>query len=262
MSAADGMLRPLSGRKATLSQATKILFVLALLGVWYVVTAMGWVSSFFLPRPERVFGTFWAILENGEAWEELQVTLFEYAIACPLAAVLGIAAGFLASRTSYRVRVFEPLLAGLYAIPIIVFYPLAVLFFGIGPESKIAHGVLFGFFPICLNTIQGFAKVDPVYLRLAASMGASPAQVLKRILLPAALPSILGGLRLGFMLTFLAIIGGETIASLAGLGHRIVWYAEGMETVKMFAYVIFVIIIAALMNLLLSVLERRWSPRT
>ncbi len=262
MSALEGLLRPLRGRQAAWSRATRILFLLGLLGLWYAVTVNGLVSSFFLPKPERVFQTFWTILTNGEALEELQVTLFEYAVACPLAAVLGIVAGYLCSRTTYRVRVFEPILSGLYAIPIIVFYPLSVLFFGIGPESKIAHGVLFGFFPICLSTIQGLAKVDPIYLRLAASMGATQAQTLKRILLPAALPSILAGLRLGFMLTFLAIIGGETIASLGGLGHRIVWYAEGMETVKMFAYVLFVILMSALMNAVLSLLERRWSPRT
>ncbi len=262
MSAPGSLLRPLRGRQAAWSSATRVLFLLGFLVLWHGVTVNGLVSSFFLPKPERVFQTFWTILANGEALEDIQVTLFEYALACPLAAVLGIATGYLCSRTSYRVRVFEPIFSALYAIPIIIFYPLSVLFFGIGPESKIAHGVLFGFFPICLSTIQGFAKVDPVYLRLAGSMGATPAQTVKRILLPAALPSILGGLRLGFMLTFLAIIGGETIASLEGLGHRIVWYAEGMETAKMFAYVIFVILMSVLMNAFLSMLERHWSPRS
>jgi ABC-type nitrate/sulfonate/bicarbonate transport system permease component len=173
--------------------------------------------------------------------------------------MLGTLVGYLVSLRGYSVRVFEPVFAGLYAIPIIVFYPLSVLFFGIGPESKIAHGVLFGFFPICLSTIQGFSRVDPIYLRLAQSMGASRRQTLRRILFPAALPTILGGYRLGFMLTFLAIIGGETIASLAGLGHRIVWYAEGMETVKMFAYVLFVILVAAATNMLLAFIETRGS---
>ena len=260
MSAAEGILRPLSGRQAAWSRAVRIAFVVGLLALWYLVTANGWVSSFFLPRPERVFRTFVDIIANGEALEELQVTLTEYVIACPVAALLGLLVGYLCSRTTYRIEVFEPVFAGLYAIPIIVFFPLSVLFFVIGPGSKIAHGILFGFFPICLSTMQGFAKVDPIYLRLARSMGATQVQALKRILLPAALPSILGGLRLGFMLTFLAIIGGETIASLAGLGHRIVWYAEGMETVRMFAYVLFVILIAALMNAFLSWLEKIWSP--
>lgn len=261
MSAAESLVQPLTGRSLWISRASKGAFLLLLLVAWYIVTAKDLVSSFFLPRPDRVFQTFWQILASGEAVEELQVTLFEYVVACPIAAVLGLTAGFLVSRTQYRVRVFEPLVAGLYAIPIIVFYPLSVLIFGIGPASKIAHGVLFGFFPVCLSTIQGFARVDPIYLRLATSLGASSRQILRRILLPAALPSILGGLRLGFMLTFLAIIGGETIASLAGLGHRIVWYAEGMETVRMFAYVIFVIFIAASMNGVLSLFERRWGPR-
>lgn len=260
MSDAGSLVRRLAGRDLWMSRAAQCGFLVLLIAAWYGVTANGLVSSFFLPKPLQVFQTFGQILVNGEAIAELRVTLFEVFVACPIAAALGISVGYLISRTSFRVRVFEPLVSGLYAIPIIVFYPLSVLFFGIGPESKIAHGVLFGFFPVCLSTIQAFSFVDPIYLRLAASMGASRRMVLRRILLPAAFPSILGGLRLGFMLTFLAIIGGETIASLNGLGHRIVWYAEGMETVRMFAYVLFVILVAAGMNGLLTVLERRWRP--
>ena len=161
------------------------------------------------------------------------------------------------SRTRYTTRVFEPLFAAIFAIPIIVFYPLNILYFGLGPESKIIHGGLFGFFPIVLNTISGFAHVDASYLRLARSMGASERQLFRRILLPAALPIVLTGLRMGFILCFLAIIGGETIASFEGLGHRIVWYAEAMNTVKMFAYILIVIAIAVLLNALMSMTEVR-----
>jgi ABC-type nitrate/sulfonate/bicarbonate transport system permease component len=130
-----------------------------------------------------------------------------------------------------------------------------VLIFGIGPESKIAHGTLFGFFPVVLNTIQGFSTVNPQLLRFARAGGASRWQVLKRVMIPAALPALLTGYRMAFILAFLAIIGGETIASLAGLGHRIIWYAEALQTVKMFAYIVFVILIAVVLNALLSLVE-------
>jgi ABC-type nitrate/sulfonate/bicarbonate transport system permease component len=247
----------LTGRRKFASRSLQLIFFVLILALWYGVTATGLVSGFFLPRPERVFQTFVNIIASGEAWPEFRITVLEFVIACPIAAILGTIAGYAVSRTVYRVRVYEPIFAGLYAIPIIVFYPISVLCFGIGPESKIAHGALFGFFPIALNTIQGFSRVDPVLLRLAASMGASPAKLLVRIMIPAALPTVLNGYRLGFMLIFLAIIGGETIASLGGLGHRIVWYAEGMETVKMFAYILLVIIIVVIMNALLSFIETR-----
>src|SRR5262249_50021010 len=132
-----------------------------------------------------------------------------------------------------------------------------VLFFGLGPASKIALGATIGFFPIALNTIAGFGYVDKMLVVAARSMGASDVQLFRYVLLPAALPLILTGMRMGFAVALLSITGSETIASLAGLGHRIVHFAEGMEMAPMFAYIAFVVAIAAILNALVSVLEAR-----
>lgn len=237
--------------------AIKTGFVLALLLLWHVVTTAGMVSPFFLPEPSEAFSNFFRLIGTGEALPDLSITLLELSLAFPLAAVAGTIVGYLVSTHFYSIRVFEPVFAGLYAIPVIIFYPLNVLFFGLGVESKIVHGALFGFFPIVLNTIQGFARVDPVLIRLAHSLGASRRQIVTRVLFPAALPAMLTGYRMGFILSFLAIIGAETIASFAGLGHRIVWYAEALNMPMMFAYILFVILVAALMNALVSFVEAR-----
>ena len=144
---------------------------------------------------------------------------------------------------------FEPLLSGIYSIPIILFLPLYVLFFGLGPSSKIALGATISFFPIVLNTIAGFGYVDRIFITAARSMGASDYQMFRYVLLPAALPVILTGLRIGFTIALLSILGSETIASLAGLGHKIVQLAEAMEMARMFAYIVFVVMIAAFLNI-------------
>ena len=143
---------------------------------------------------------------------------------------------------------FEPLIAGIYSVPIILFLPLYVLFFGLGPASKIALGATISFFPIVLNTIAGFGYVDKIFIVSARSMGASNYQLFRFVLLPAAFPVILTGLRMGFTVALLAILGSETIASLAGLGHRIVHLAEGMDMARMFAYITFVVAIALFLN--------------
>jgi ABC-type nitrate/sulfonate/bicarbonate transport system permease component len=91
----------------------------------------------------------------------------------------------------------------------------------------------------------------------ARSMGASDVQLFRYVLLPAALPIILTGMRMGFTVALLSIIGSETIASLAGLGHRIVHLAEGMEMPRMFAYIAFVVAIALILNTIVSALEAR-----
>jgi ABC-type nitrate/sulfonate/bicarbonate transport system permease component len=169
----------------------------------------------------------------------------------------GTIVGYVISRSRYLVRVFEPLLSGIYAIPLILFLPLYVLFFGLGPASKIALGATIAFFPIVLNTVAGFGQVERTFIVAARAMGASDYQLFRYVLLPGALPVILSGLRMGFTVALLAIIGGETIASLAGLGHRIVQLAEGMETARMFAYIAFVVAIAVILNAVVSALEAR-----
>ena len=126
--------------------------------------------------------------------------------------------------------VFEPLLASVFAVPLVVFLPLFILFFGIGVESKIAFGAAYAFFPIALNTIGGISQVDPRFVTVARSMGASERQLFRRVLLPAALPVIATGLRIGCTIGFLSILGSEMIAGLRGLGSRIVTLAEGMNT--------------------------------
>ena len=239
------------------SALVKLGALVALVGLWHAVTVTEIVSPFFLPKPQDVLRNFIRIVSSGQAWPDLKVTLFEFLVAGPIALVVGGLVGFMVSLTRYGTRVFEPIVSSVYAIPIIIFYPVSVMALGIGPESKIAHGALFGFFPICLNTIQGFSRVDPLLIRLAHSTGASRGQLFWRIMLPAAAPTILSGVRLGLMLCFLAIIGGETIASLEGIGHRVVWYAEGMQTGNMFAYIVFVVLVAVTMNAALSLLEFR-----
>jgi len=232
-------------------------FVAALALAWYLATYNGYISPILLPSLTASLHEFWLLLASGSYWPDLQVTLTELGTAFVIAAVLGCAIGYLVSRSGFTVRVFDPLFAGLYSIPLVLLFPLYVLFFGLGSGSKIAIGATIAFFPIVLNTIAGFDYVDKAYITAAKSMGASGFQMFWCIMLPAAFPVVITGLRMGFIVAFLSILGTETIASLAGLGHRIVTYAESMDPAKMFAYIFFAILIAFLLNFLVSTAERR-----
>ena len=239
------------------SRSVQAAFVLVLIVLWYLATTRWGVSSILLPNPVLVVQQLWDILKSGEFIGDLRVTLTELGFAFAISSTSGIVIGYLISRSHYRIRVFEPLFAGIYSVPIILFLPLYVLFFGLGPASKIALGATISFFPIVLNTIAGFGYVDRVLVTAARSMGASDVQLFRYVLLPAALPIILTGMRMGFTVALLSIIGSETIASLAGLGHRIVHLAEGMEMPRMFAYIAFVVAIALILNTIVSALEAR-----
>jgi ABC-type nitrate/sulfonate/bicarbonate transport system permease component len=228
--------------------------------LWFLATNVWHVSSILLPRPLDVWYQLIDVVRSGEFIRDLRVTFGELAAAFALATILGVSAGYFVSRSSYLIKVFEPLFAAIYAIPIILFLPLYVMIWGLGPASKIALGATISFFPIVLSTIVGFGNVDRTLAAAARSMGANNTQMFRHVLLPAALPVMLAGLRMGFTVALLSVIGSETIASLAGLGHRIVNLAESMEMARMFAYIVFVVAIVAFLNWALSAFEAygRW----
>ena len=243
------------------SRAVQALFLIGLIALWYFGTTWGHVSPILLPNPVSVLDELMEVLRTGEFVGDLRITLTELAIAFLVSASSGTIVGYLISRSPYAIKVFEPLMAGAYSIPVILFLPLYVLFFGLGPGSKIALGTTISFFPIVLNTIAGFGYVEKIFITAARSMGASDFQMFRYVLLPAALPVMLTGLRIGFTVALLSILGSETIASLEGLGHRIVHLAEAMETARMFAYIAFAVVIAATLNSVVSSLERRAKRR-
>lgn len=231
--------------------------LIAVLLIWYEATLPGGINPLLLPPPVPVFSDFWGLLTHDAIWPDLFVTVQEWVWAFVIAATFGCSIGYLVSRRAYTVRVFDPLFSGLYSIPAILLYPLYLLFFGLGMGSKIAIGTTIAFFPIALNTIAGLSYVDKSYVTAARSMGASDLQLFWSVMLPAAFPVVLTGLRLGCIFAFLAILGGETISSLAGLGHRIVSLAENMETSRMFANILFAVLMAFVINGVLSFIEAR-----
>lgn len=246
-----------SVKSRLLSRLVQIGFLAALLLLWVLATSVWGVSRILLPKPLDAWHQLEDIVISGAFIPDLKVTLGELAGAFSIATSLGVSLGYLISRSRYMIRVFEPLLAAVYAVPIILFLPLYVMSFGLGPESKIALGATISFFPIVLSTILGFGHADQRLVTAARSMGASNVQMFRHVLLPGALPVVLAGLRMGFTVALLSVIAGETIASFAGLGHRIVNLAEDMDTARMFAYIVVVIAIVVILNTAVSKLEGR-----
>ena len=228
-----------------------------LFGVWYFSTRSAQTLRLFLPAPELVWREMQVLLASGRLWSAFSVTLATIAKAYAIAAVAGIAVGFLVARSRALVRIFEPVLSGMFAVPLTLFFPLFILFFGIGPESKVAYGAAYSFFPIALNTIAGFSSVDDLYLRAVRSMGASSLQQFRYVYLPAALPVTLTGLRIGFFICIASVLGGETLAATAGIGRSVALAAELMETARLYAWIAYVVTISVTLNLLVLAAESR-----
>ena len=243
--------------EALRQKAVQLGFLLLAGVAWQLAVNAHAVNPLILPALGAIGQRFVALFADGTVWPDVGVTLAEFIIAFAIAVLSGTLIGYAISRSAFTVAVFDPLLAALYAVPTILLYPLYVLFFGIGPGSKIAFGVTIAFFPVVLSTIAGLSNVNRSLLLAARSMGASAWQMFAEVLLPAAFPMILAGLRVGIVLAFLSILGAETIAASSGVGHEISSHAERFDTADMFAWVFVAILLAFGMNGIASSIEAR-----
>ncbi|HWK14212.1 MAG TPA: ABC transporter permease [Rhizobiaceae bacterium] len=244
-------------RAILLNRGIQALFVLLVIAGWMWATEVRGVSRLFLPPLDSVAASFQRLVSSGAFYEALKVTLSTVAQAYAIAVVSGILIGYLVSRSRFSTAVFEPVISGIFAIPLTLFFPLFILFLGVGVSSKIAYAALYSFFPVCLNTIAGLQSVEPRYIQAARSMGASSLEVFRHVQLPAAFPVLVNGLRVSFLICFAAVLGGEVLMSVEGLGRNISQSAESMNTASMYAWIVFVILTAFVLNMVVTFIENR-----
>jgi ABC-type nitrate/sulfonate/bicarbonate transport system permease component len=244
-------------RQTSVVRAIQLGVVVAALAVWAALTSTRAVNPLFLPAPLAVVGALAHLVGTKTFWGAVGVTAFTALVAYVIASTCGVLAGFLIGRSHALTQAYRPILSGMFAIPLTLFFPLFVVMFGLGPPSKIAFGALYGFFPIALNTIAGFSGIDRLFLRAARSQGATRVQMLRNIYIPGAWPIVVTGLRIGFFITFASVLGGETLSSASGVGHQIAHEGDLLESPPMFAWIAIVLAVTIVLNLTLSFVEKR-----
>ena len=152
-------------------------------------------------------------------------------IACGAGILVGAVVGGIAVLRNLMLPVFS----SLYAVPIVILYPIFTAWFGIGSESKIAFAGLYGFFPVMLSTAAGIRTIDPQYLLAARSMGATIPQQITRVIIPASIPTVLTGLRLGGALTIIGVVVSEMLTASAGIGYLVTRYRTILDSAHVFA---------------------------
>ena len=186
-----------------------------------VVEALGLVNPIFLPGPWLVIGKVVELASNGQLWAHVGATLQRVALGFSSGAVLALAVGLPAGHFRSVRRAVEPVVELLRPIPPLAMLPLFIVWIGIGEESKVGFITYATFFPMFLTTVHAVRRIDPLLVRAAQSLGARPRQLFFRVLLPAALPEILTGMRLGLALSFFVIVISEFIGAEHGLGYLI-----------------------------------------
>jgi ABC-type nitrate/sulfonate/bicarbonate transport system permease component len=219
----SGLRGPALTRRRTLT--LRIGAVALFIALWSVlaglVVLLRLFNPIFLPGPWLVLGALVELAAKGQLWIHVTATLERVAIGFGTGAALGVALGLAAGHLAPVRNVVEPLIELLRPIPPLAVLPLFIVWVGIGEPSKIGFITYATFFPIFLTTVTGVRQIDPVLVRAARSLGAGGLALFTRVILPAALPDILTGLRLGVALAFFVIVISEFIGAEQGLGFLI-----------------------------------------
>ena len=238
--------------------------VLACLGLWAVATHIGWIKPLFLPPPEAVLSAL------GQAWNgdldgaplgiHVRDSLMRVLGAFGLATLLGVPAG-LAMGTSRIARgILDPLIEFYRPLPPLAYLPLMIIWFGIGEVSKVLLIVLACFAPVALATRSGVLSASADQINAARALGASRAQVLRYVVLPAALPEILIGLRIGMGVGWTTLVAAEMVAAQAGLGQLVLNASNFLRTDVVVMGILLIGLFATVFEVGLRRLERVLVP--
>jgi NitT/TauT family transport system permease protein/taurine transport system permease protein len=233
------------------------LIVLSLVVLWEVLPRTGLIPELFLPSLSSTLMAGWS--EAGEYGHALVVTLYEVAVSMVFACGFGILAGALVGSLSRTRILIMPMVSSLYAVPLVILYPVFTVWLGIGSESKIAFASSYGFLPTMLSTAAGIQTIDPQLLLAARSMGATLSQLVVRVIIPAAIPTVLSGLRVGGALVIVGVVVSEMLISSAGVGYLISRYRTILDSPHVFAGVLLVLAMTVAFSAALRWIEQKAS---
>src|SRR5687767_12621716 len=232
------------------------LILAALLVFWELMPRTGIIPELFLPSFSKTLTALY--INRHEYASALLVTLYEVAFAMLIACGAGILVGALVGGLALLRNLLLPVFSSLYAVPIVILYPVFTAWFGVGSESKIAFAGIYAFFPVLLSTAAGIQTIDPQFLLAARSMGASLQQQIVRVVIPASLPTVFAGLRLGGALAIIGVVVSEMLTAAAGIGYLVTLNRTILDSPRVFAAILMILLLSIAYYLLSRALERRF----
>ena len=226
--------------------------ILSALAVWELLSHSGWLYRDVVPSLLSILRALIALLTSPSYYFNLGVTAAEIATALAIGGLSGVAAGILLGANRFLSKAFESYIYYLGPTPKIIFFPVMIMWFGVGPESKVALGTLSCFFPVALSVAAGMRGIDKVLIRVGESFRAGPWQMVVKIYLPAMRHPIINGIRLGLGVALIGTLLAETKLSNKGIGFLIINAYSTFDMPRMYAMLIVLFVLAIGANALVG----------
>ena len=231
-----------------------------LIGLWELGSQTGFISDLVVPAPSEAFAALVYLVESGQIWLHLGASLQRLVIGWTLGSALGIAVGLMIGLFSLARAGLLPLVSALFPIPKIALLPLFVIWFGIGEGSKVAT-ILFGsFFPTVIATYGGVDNVDRTLIRMGQSFGLSWSSIVRKIVLPGAMPAILSGARISASIAIILLVAAEMIGAEHGIGAYVLMAGSLFATDQLLAGVALLSMLGLSVAFVIGRVER-WALR-
>jgi NitT/TauT family transport system permease protein len=236
-------------------RASQAILYLSILGAWEILPRTGIIPRLFVPPLSEALAAL--VTNHREYLSSLPTTFGEILVAYAIVCGGGILVGQLVGSSATARRMLLPVLRGAVAVPVVVLYPVMMVWFGLGSPSKIAFASIYAFIPTMLTAVAGVAALSPGLAETARAFGATRAQQILYISLPASLPSIVASLRLGGALVIVGVIVAQMLGAAEGLGFLITRYRTLLNSPGVYAGIVLVLLITGLHEILLRRLERK-----
>jgi len=233
--------------------------ILACIAIWQLLYL--YVGDSALASPLQTVEKLSVLLRNGDFWTHVTETGRAFVLAVLIAVLGGISLGVILGLGRLAGDVAEPILVTLYSVPKIVLYPLVLLCFGLGMSAKVAFGVMHGLIPITLFSMNAIRQMKPVYRRTSQVLRLTTLKKALTVIVPAILPEIISGVRLGFSLTLLGVLIGEMFASQRGLGFLLTSAINLGQIDTIMAIALLLTVFAIACNTLMMMFDRHLAHR-
>lgn len=237
---------------------TQVLILVIWLAVWEILARLGWIDTFLTSHPSGIWKLFLNYAKNGRLFYHVGISVFETIIGFLAGTILGVIIAIILWWSDFLAKVLDPYLVVLNSLPKTALAPIVILWVGAGYSGIIVTAITVSIVITIMNVYIGFTSVDEDKIKLLQTFGATKFQVLKKVVLPSSIPTIISTIKVNIGLSWVGVIVGEFLVSKAGIGYLIVYGGQVFKLDLVMMSVFILAIISAVMYHLIALLENKF----